>query len=210
MYFVAARFLSAFLVFAGCSYCLELVHLSNDFTLQATSHRNDGEFITLFTATGSLQFPTSAVLSIESQMEPPAEGVKSALPTLKDPKEYLAAAASHQGLPSRFVTSVAAAESGLKADAVSRKGAIGLMQLLPSTAAELGIDPKRVSENSEGGAKYLRSLLLRYHGDAVLALAAYNAGPGAVAKYGGVPPFPETHAYILRVLQLYAHQRASE
>jgi soluble lytic murein transglycosylase-like protein len=77
------------------------------------------------------------------------------------------------------------------------------MQLMPGTAAVLGVDARDAEENILGGAKFLRELLLRYHGDATLALAAYNAGPGAVQKYNGVPPYTETHKYIIRVLREY-------
>jgi soluble lytic murein transglycosylase-like protein len=80
------------------------------------------------------------------------------------------------------------------------------MQLIPSTAAELGVNANQADENARGGAKYLRTLLLRYHGDSVLALAAYNAGPGAVDKFGGVPPYEETRRYVLKVLREYERQ----
>jgi soluble lytic murein transglycosylase-like protein len=101
-------------------------------------------------------------------------------------------------------------ESGYDPKAVSPKGAIGLMQLMPSTAETLGVKPDVISDNAAGGAKYLRELLVRYKGNAVLALAAYNAGPDAVQKYGGVPPYAETRQYVLRVLHEYARQQAAK
>jgi soluble lytic murein transglycosylase-like protein len=107
-------------------------------------------------------------------------------------------------LPESFVRSVMKAESGLHPDVVSPKGAIGLMQLMPQTARELGVDPVNPQENADGGALYLRELLEKYQNDpnqVLLALAAYNAGPGAVQKYHGVPPYRETREYILRVLK---------
>jgi soluble lytic murein transglycosylase-like protein len=101
------------------------------------------------------------------------------------------------------VRSVALIESNLRQDAVSNKGAIGLMQLMPGTAAVLGVDAHNAQDNILGGAKFLRELLLRYNGDPTLALAAYNAGPAAVQKYNGVPPYLETHKYVIRVLREY-------
>jgi soluble lytic murein transglycosylase-like protein len=115
----------------------------------------------------------------------------------------LVRAAIGQGLEPEFVRSVARIESNLRQDAVSNKGAIGLMQLMPGTAAVLGVDARKAEDNVLGGAKFLRELLLKYNGDPALALAAYNAGPGAVQKYNGVPPYLETHKYIIRVLQEY-------
>ena len=99
--------------------------------------------------------------------------------------------------------SVVAAESGYRTDAVSPKGAIGLMQLMPATAQAYGADPRDPAQNVEAGAAYLRELLIKYNGDPRLALAAYNAGPGAVDRYNGVPPYAETQTYIERVLRKY-------
>jgi soluble lytic murein transglycosylase-like protein len=96
------------------------------------------------------------------------------------------------------------AESGFQPDAISPKGAIGLMQLMPGTARQLGADPKDPHQNADAGAEYLRELLAKYEADpdqVLLALAAYNAGPGAVERYHGVPPYRETREYILRVLK---------
>jgi soluble lytic murein transglycosylase-like protein len=112
-------------------------------------------------------------------------------------------AAGRHGLPSAFVRSVAKAESGLRPDAVSHAGAIGVMQLMPATAASLNADPKDPEQNIEAGTRYLRDLLVKYDGDAARALAAYNAGPGAVDHYNGVPPYSETQTYVDRVIQDY-------
>jgi len=112
-------------------------------------------------------------------------------------------AAARHGIPPNFVRSVAKAESGMRTDAVSRAGAIGVMQLMPTTAAALNADPNNPEQNIEAGTRYLRDLLLKYDGDAVKALAAYNAGPGAVDRYQGVPPYLETVTYVDRVIQDY-------
>lgn len=103
-------------------------------------------------------------------------------------------------VPEKLLKAVAKAESGFQADAVSSCGAQGVMQLMPSTASALGVaDPFDAEQNIKGGAKYLSGLLNKY-GDEKLALAAYNAGSGNVAKYGGIPPFAETRNYVQKVL----------
>jgi soluble lytic murein transglycosylase-like protein len=95
-------------------------------------------------------------------------------------------------------------ESGYDASALSRKGAMGLMQLMPDTARELGVaDPWDAVQNLRGGTRYLRQLLDRFAGDLELALAGYNAGPNAVERHRGIPPYRETSDYVQRVLQLY-------
>ncbi|HUE00114.1 MAG TPA: lytic transglycosylase domain-containing protein [Bryobacteraceae bacterium] len=108
-------------------------------------------------------------------------------------------------LPSRLVHSVIQVESNYDPNAVSPKGALGLMQLIPSTARRFGVsdvfDPE---DNIEGGTRYLKYLLGLYKGDESLALAAYNAGEGAVSRYGGIPPYPETVGYVAKVRQRLA------
>ncbi|MAD76205.1 MAG: lytic transglycosylase [Rheinheimera sp.] len=113
-------------------------------------------------------------------------------------------AASEQQLDAALIRAVIHAESAFQAAALSKRGAMGLMQLMPDTAAMLGvIDPLSPEQNIKGGSAYLASLLKQYNGDVTLSLAAYNAGPGNVRRHKGVPPFAETQAYIKRVLILH-------
>jgi soluble lytic murein transglycosylase-like protein len=115
-------------------------------------------------------------------------------------------AARRYDLSPQLVRGVIRAESNFQVDAVSRAGAQGLMQLMPATASELGVtDPFDIDQNIDGGTRYLRQMLDRYDGNLRLALAAYNAGPGNVDKYGGDVPFPETRRYIGRVLKYSRH-----
>lgn len=113
------------------------------------------------------------------------------------------AAATEAGVDPRLLAALTWAESGFNAGARSGAGAIGLTQLMPGTAAGLGVDPIDPAQNLRGGARYLRAQLDRF-GSVELALAAYNAGPGRVAQAGGVPRIAETQAYVPRVLSYYA------
>ena len=142
--------------------------------------------------------PPPAVAAAPVPVTPPAAAVPDT------PAELAAWAAKKYLLPDSFVKSVMKAESGFQPNAVSPKGAIGLMQLMPDTARVLGVDPRDPHQNADGGAQYLRQLLAKYENDpnqVLLALAAYNAGPAAVERYHGVPPYKETREYILRVLK---------
>ncbi len=111
--------------------------------------------------------------------------------------------ASKEGVDAGLVKSVMLVESNYNPRAVSRKGARGLMQLMPQTAAQLGVNPFDIGENIRGGVRYLSELLSTFQGNLTHALAAYNAGPGAVLKHGGVPPYAETHEYVRRTLLVY-------
>ncbi len=112
-------------------------------------------------------------------------------------------ASQSTGLSANLLKAVATVESGLNPHAVSSAGAIGVMQLMPATAADLGVNPNNVAQNVQGGAEYLKSLLGTFQGNVSLALAAYNAGPGAVEQFGGIPPFTQTQQYVKKVLAVY-------
>jgi soluble lytic murein transglycosylase-like protein len=203
------------LLFLGASFVLflcpllarESVCLTNGFCLEADSHVLRDQTLVVRRGQGSMEFPADQVARIASL--PPLADPKpaAAVPSAVNSEDLLARAALEQGLEPEFVRSVARAESGFRQDAVSVKGALGLMQLMPATASALGVDARLAEQNAQGGAKFLRELLLRYGGDATLALAAYNAGPGAVERYKGVPPYLETRRYIVKVLAEYARQQ---
>ncbi len=117
--------------------------------------------------------------------------------------------AARHGLSADLVRAVIQVESGFNAHAVSSKGAMGLMQLMPATARALGLsDPFQPDDNIRGGVAYLAQLLARYHYDLQLGLAAYNAGPGSVERYGGVPPYRETRDYVEKIMGAIAATKA--
>jgi len=125
--------------------------------------------------------------------------------------DVIQANAARWNVDPALVNAVIANESGFDPQATSKVGAMGLMQLMPGTAEGLGVgnayDP---AQNVAGGVRYLRSLLDRFNGDVSLAVAAYNAGPGAVEKYGGIPPFRETQRYVAAVLDSYRRYRGAQ
>jgi soluble lytic murein transglycosylase-like protein len=117
------------------------------------------------------------------------------------PPDEIDKAAKLYNIPAELIRAVISVESAGNAAALSHKGAVGLMQLMPSTAGSMYVvDPVDPRQNIQGGTRYLRTLANQYNGDLMLVLAAYNAGPDAVRKHGGVPPFPETRDYVRRVL----------
>ena len=148
---------------------------------------------------GYAQAVASAKTSGFSDALKSAVGAQSAKKTGLD--GIFQSAAEKYHVPVSLLKAVAKAESGFQADAVSSCGAQGIMQLMPSTAASLGVtDSFNPEQNIMGGAKYLGQLLSSFDGSAKLAVAAYNAGSGAVRKYGGVPPYAETQNYVQKVL----------
>ncbi|HWD97501.1 MAG TPA: lytic transglycosylase domain-containing protein [Bryobacteraceae bacterium] len=193
----------------------EYAVLDNGFRLHDDRHEQNGAVVRLYTGTGVVEMPAARISGFEAEDAPPAASpapvtpaaTQSAPAVMETAAELAHEAAAKLALPQSFeslVRSVMKAESAFNPAALSPKGAIGLMQLMPDTARELKVNPRVPRENADGGARYLRDLLARYEGkpdQVVLALAAYNAGPEAVEKYHGVPPFRETHDYILRVLK---------
>ncbi len=166
-------------------------------------HRED-EFVTLFLSEGGEVTVAHELVAniVPNEIAPDQE--LAALPLLPHLSDLIGSVAARHGLDSRLVAAVIWVESSSDPSAVSRKGAQGLMQLMPETARQLGVtDALDPNENVEGGTQYLRRQLDDHDGDLSLALAAYNAGPQAVARYGGVPPYPETEKYVRRVLDLY-------
>jgi len=129
-------------------------------------------------------------------------------PTVAEMREMLAHAGVAHRVDADLLASVVRAESGGRVAAVSRAGALGLMQLMPTTAAAMGVrDAFAAEQNIDGGSAYLDWLLTRYHDDMARALAAYNAGPAAVDRYHGVPPYKETRAYVARVIREFNRRK---
>jgi soluble lytic murein transglycosylase-like protein len=195
--------LSLLLWTAGTAMAGEYAILVNGSRLHVDHHESEGAVVRLFTGSGSIEMNAAQVREFEVEEYPPAPAMASApapQPALS-PQQLADRAAEKYGLPRELVRSVMKAESGFAPQAVSQKGAIGLMQLMPATAQTLGADPHDPAANVDAGTRYLRELLEKYNGGLRHALAAYNAGPAAVEKYQGVPPYPETVNYIRRVEQ---------
>jgi soluble lytic murein transglycosylase-like protein len=190
----------------------ESVCFKTGFCMEADSHTEQDGIVKFQTRGGTMEFPADQISQILwlKDSPPPVVAVKNVNVVEPQAEELVMRAAIEQGLEPDFVRSVARVESGLRQTAISPKGALGVMQLMPATAAGLGVDPKLAEQNVLGGAKFLRELLLRYGGNSALALAAYNAGPGAVDKFGGVPPFAETRRYVEKVLQEYARRQRQQ
>lgn len=201
----------------------EYAVLSSGARLYAERHEVDSGKVTLFTKNGSTQMDASQVIRFEAEdyTPPPVQAaVAEAAPATTNTNpvslrtaeigQLVESAARKYGLPPAFVRAVVAAESGYHPGAVSPKGAIGLMQLMPGTARELGANPHIPEQNVDAGTRYLRDLLVKYGNHPYHALAAYNAGPGAVDKYHGVPPYRETHDYILTVLRTWQKYSATD
>lgn len=194
------------------SRAAESVTLANGFSLRCDHHALVEGHVRLYLSPGEdnyIEFAPAEIATYESVPDPPAPVTQAPSPTPAgtakltpaDLHEMLTRAGSEHNIDVDLLASVVKAESGGNARAVSHAGAQGLMQLMPNTAADLGVeDSFQPDQNVRGGSAYLDALLTRYNDNLALALAAYNAGPAAVDRYHGIPPYSETRVYVARVL----------
>lgn len=208
---LAWRLLTSLLI-AWTVCTADTVVLRSGYRLSVQGHgASDGKIRLLMPNGGWIAVLEADVDRIEPEIPPPdpKPPVVRGDPTSDESdalERAIARFSAEAGLPPGLVRAVVWAESDFQQGAVSPKGAIGLMQLMPETAAELGVNPQDSEQNLQGGTAYLRQMLDRFEGDPeqlLKALAAYNAGPGQVARHGGIPPFPETAAYVRRVVRRY-------
>ncbi len=191
----------------------EHVQFNNGFSLHCEHRESIGSQTRLYLDVGNSSFvdvPTDQIAGYEvepSVVRPQASNLQQVQVAVP---QAVQSASVHHSLDADFINSVIRAESGFHTQAVSRKGARGLMQLMPDTAQKLGVrDSFDPGQNVDGGTGYLSSLLDRYHGDVAKALAAYNAGPKAVDRYHGVPPYSETRQYVARIIRDYNRKKLS-
>ena len=202
----------SFLVAPLLASAADLALLRNGFTIRHERREVVGSVTRLYLArdsNGYVDVPTADIDHFEKDLSV-QPSVKASLSS-RDMNEVIDAVSSRHHLDPDLINSVIHAESGFNPRAVSRKGAQGLMQLMPQTASQLGVsnafDP---GANVEGGTKYLRDLLERYNFDVVKALAAYNAGPQRVEQFHGVPPYYETQAYVARIIRDFNRKKLAE
>jgi soluble lytic murein transglycosylase-like protein len=197
---------------AATAFAGEYAILASGARLHVDRHEIDGARVRLYDGPGFTELDTAEIRAFEPEepaptpvveVPPAAPPVVVPIPRLPSPLELADAAADKYGLPRVLLRSIMRAESDLQPQAVSPKGAIGLMQLMPATAQDLGADPYDPAQNVDAAARYLRDLLDKYHGGLRHALAAYNAGPAVVDKYNGIPPYRATINYSYRIEKAY-------
>ena len=194
----------------------ELAILHNGFSIRHEKSEIVGTVTRLYLGTdrtGYVDIPTAEIERFEKDLAPPIK-IPANVAVPERPQsldQVINSIGDRHHIDPDLINSVIHAESGFKPHAVSRKGAQGLMQLMPRTASQLGVsnafDPKA---NVEGGTRYLRELLERYNFDLVKALAAYNAGPHRVEQYRGVPPYYETRAYVANIIRDFNRKKRAE
>ena len=192
-------------------HAAEIANLSNGFSIRHEHHEVLGTVTRLYTGTdeaGYIDVPTAQVSGFEpAPPEPkPPQAAKNV-----DLNEVIREVSRRSRLDADFIASVIRAESGGNSQAVSRKGARGLMQLMPATADQLGVKNSfDAAENVDGGVRYLLQLLEQFNYDVAKALAAYNAGPQRISQYKGVPPYRETREYVARIIRDYNRKKLAE
>jgi soluble lytic murein transglycosylase-like protein len=208
---------------------MEHVTLKNGFELDCVRREIVGDKIRLYLAGSGTASPydsnyldvaADSIIRVEivadipkpvaavSAVKMPSPVTIMAAPSKEEMHEMLAHAGAAHDIDEDLLASVVRAESGGQVKAVSRTGARGLMQLMPGTANAMGVDDAfKPDQNIAGGTAYLDALLTRYHDNLALALAAYNAGPGAVDKYHGIPPYRETREYVARVIREFNRRK---
>jgi soluble lytic murein transglycosylase-like protein len=203
-----AAAISVVLLFAATAARADYAVLRSGLRLHITGYETTGDRVRLTVQGGAVEVASSELISVEP--EETFQALPAAPPTAAGPyREIIRAAAEKHGVDETLIARLIAAESNFNPKAVSRKQALGLMQLLPKTAARYSVvDVFDPAQNIEGGTHYLKDLLEKYRGNLPLALAAYNAGPDTVERYGGIPPFAETQSYVKRITSELAKANA--
>ena len=204
------RLIAPVLLMTSTVFGVEIAELRNGFTIQHRTRETRDGLVRLYIDDQKKSFVDVPAGEVESYSTQPDSALPKAATPAKSTGQIVSEASQKQGVDSDFIHSVIKQESAGNSNAVSRTGARGLMQLMPGTASHLGVnDSFSPEQNVHGGTRYLRELLERYNGDAIKALAAYNAGPGAVDRYKGVPPYRETRQYVQRVIREYNKSKQS-
>ncbi len=202
------------MVIAVQVHAAEIANLRNGFSIRHQRHEIVGETTRLYMSeaadSGYIDVPSGEIVGFEPAPPEPQE-TSSETQKSADLQSIVSEASTRNQVDADFIASVIRAESANNPHAVSRKGAQGLMQLMPQTASKLGVKNSfDAAENVDGGVRYLRELLLLYDNDMIKALAAYNAGPQRVQQYKGVPPYYETRAYVARVIKDYNRKKLAK
>ena len=205
-----------------CAFCLlpfafptrataDIVHLTNGSVLSVESWQLNGDTATfVLRSGGTMDAPESLIVEVlpdeylhAKPQALPESLTLPAVPKDGDVRAMVGAVATRYGVDIKLAQALVKVESDYEPRAVSPKGAKGLMQLMPSVASLYSVsDPFNPAQNLDAGMRHLKGLLDRFHNDVTIALAAYNAGVFAVAKYGGIPPYPETQDYVRRIMAL--------
>jgi soluble lytic murein transglycosylase-like protein len=215
------------------AFAAQVAVLRNGFSIRFERKEQKGNSVRLYTGTGFVDIASDQIASFEVEETPVSEPQPAAQPAIQPPLQPVATvtqpaapattmqivdidqvvreASTRNRIDPDFVSSVIKAESDFKVRAVSKKGAQGLMQLMPGTAAQLGVtDPFDPKANIEAGTAHLGALLDLYHDDPIKALAAYNAGAHRVKQYNGVPPYAETRAYVRKIVHDYNNKKRAQ